>query len=122
MVEDTGPRDPSIYPSPETFDMYRYYKWRQQPGEENKHQFVTTSPDNMGFGHGEHACPGRFFASNEIKILFCFLLIRYDFRYVPGEKMPALIPFEVLLNVDGNARVQVRRREAEEIDLVSPKA
>lgn len=49
-------------------------------GKENKHQFVTTSPDSIAFGHGSHACPGRFFASNEIKVVLVELLRRWDFR------------------------------------------
>jgi len=43
-----------------------------------KHQFVTTGPENLGFGHGQHACPGGFFASNEIKVVPVEMLRRYD--------------------------------------------
>lgn len=28
--------------------------------------------------HGKHACPGRFFASNEIKILLILVLMNYN--------------------------------------------
>ena len=49
-------------------------------GKENKHQFVTTSPDSLIFGHGNHACPGRFFASNEIKVVMIELLRSWEFR------------------------------------------
>lgn len=73
-------------------------------GKENKHQFVTTSPDSLNFGHGNRAvsgpfsfsckvgfmgphvliglgqCPGRFFASNEIKVVLIELLKSWDFR------------------------------------------
>jgi len=31
--------------------------------------FPTTSPDFLAFGHGRNACPGRFFASNELKLV-----------------------------------------------------
>lgn len=44
------------------------------------HRFVTTSPESLVFGHGAHACPGRFFASNEIKIVMIEMLRSWDFR------------------------------------------
>lgn len=120
LVEDDGPNDPSIYPEPEKFDAYRYLKMRERPGEETRHQFVTTSPDNMTFGHGQHACPGRFFASNEIKILFCFLLLQYDWRFEPGYTPPEDIVFEMAITVSPDVQVQGRKRQ-EEIDLMDPK-
>jgi hypothetical protein len=43
-----------------------------------KHQLVTVGSENLGFGHGSHACPGRFFASNEIKVLLVDMLRRFD--------------------------------------------
>lgn len=45
-------------------------------------QFVATSPTYLGFGHGRHACPGRFFAANELKLLIAYLLTRYDIQMV----------------------------------------
>jgi cytochrome P450 len=78
MIEDDGPYNPDFYGNPGNFDAARYLKMQLQPGAENRHQFVTTSEDNMGFGHGKHACPGRFFASNEIEIFFTFFLLRHD--------------------------------------------
>lgn len=44
---------------------------------------VTTSPDHLALGHGEHACPGRFFAAIEIKILLCHLLLKYEWELSP---------------------------------------
>lgn len=75
---------PSIKPVSE-FDGFRFYNLRKIPGNENKHQFVTTSPDSLNFGHGNHACPGRFFASNEIKVVLMELLRCWEFRFL-GDK------------------------------------
>ena len=48
--------------------------------ERANQSFTTTSPKYLGFGHGRHACPGRFFASQELKLLIAYLLERYEVR------------------------------------------
>jgi cytochrome P450 len=72
--------DPAVYEQPEDFDVWRYVKLAESMGDKNHWLFVTTSPDHIGIGHGVHACPGRFFAANEIKIALTFMLLRYDWR------------------------------------------
>lgn len=119
MVSDDKVHDETVFPEPAKFDVKRFLRLRQEPGEENRHQFVTTAPDHMAFGHGQHACPGRFFASNEMKIALCFLLLWYDMRFVPDEEKPKDLEFETVSTTDPNMRVQVRRRK-EEIELVTP--
>ncbi|KIW95735.1 uncharacterized protein Z519_04320 [Cladophialophora bantiana CBS 173.52] len=42
--------------------------------------FIATSPSYLGFGHGRHACPGRFFAAQELKLLLAYLLSRYEIQ------------------------------------------
>ena len=106
-------------PGPETFDAGRYLRRRQLPGEEHRWQMVATGPDHLLFGHGQHACPGRFFAVNEIKVALCYLLLRYDWRFVPGTGgRPAPDVFEAGQSVKPGCQVQVRRRTAE-VDLDS---
>jgi len=53
--------DPQIYPNADKFVADRFLKMRAEPGKENIGQFVSTSVNHLGFGHGNHACPGRFF-------------------------------------------------------------
>jgi cytochrome P450 len=77
-------RDSERWSNPEKFDPFRFHRLRQIPGKETQGQFVTTSSDFTAFGHGKHACPGRFFASAEIKGLLVILLSRYDWRLPEG--------------------------------------
>ena len=72
----------------------------------------------ISWGYGNHVCPGRFFASNEMKIALCFMLLRYDFEFLPGETRPKDIQFEVV-TATPDLKVRVKRRQ-EEIDLLDP--
>ncbi|KUJ21322.1 trichothecene C-8 hydroxylase [Mollisia scopiformis] len=78
-------KDPTIFPNVDKFDGHRFLNLRNAPGNENKHQFVTTSPECNVFGHGQHACPGRFFASNEIKLLLAHMVMYYDWKLPDGQ-------------------------------------
>lgn len=80
--------DPDVTPKLETFDGDRYYKLRQREGESHLHQFSTTNKRILTFGHGPYSCPGRFFASLEIKVILVGLIMDYDFKFVGGTGRP----------------------------------
>jgi hypothetical protein len=73
-----------LQPSLDEFHPWRFSDLRSHAGEENKHQLVTTTTESTVFGHGRWACPGRFFASNEIKAILVQLLARYDIAVGPS--------------------------------------
>ena len=75
--------DPEITPEPEVFDGLRYYKYRQRQGEGHLHQFATTEKNLLNLGHRKYACPSRFFASLEIKVILVRLIMNYDFKLTP---------------------------------------
>ncbi|KAL8419215.1 hypothetical protein RB594_002433 [Gaeumannomyces avenae] len=92
-------RDPEPYPEPETWDGLRFHRMREA-GEDfnaksagrqgsavdaNAHnQFVSVSHRSLVFGYGRHACPGRFFAANEIKMIVARCLLQYDIKLPDG--------------------------------------
>ncbi|KAL1639495.1 hypothetical protein SLS58_007927 [Diplodia intermedia] len=105
--------------NPTTFDGARFLRMRQEPGNENRWQFVTTSVEHLGFGHGKHACPGRFFASNEIKIAVAHLLLKYDWQFEEGRNRPKTVNDGTGQNLpDAKAAVEFRARTPE-IDIDS---
>lgn len=104
--------DPTVYPDPMTFDPYRFLKLRETPGHETSAQLVSPSVEHMAFGYGKHACPGRFFAANEVKIALCHILLKYDFRLAEG-CIPKVRKIGLGLNADPFATVSIRRREEE---------
>ena len=110
--QDTG------NPGPDVFDGYRFQRLRRVPGRENRHQAATTSHDSPNFGHGPHACPGRFFAIYEIKILLVQLLLNYDMRFKGDverkgghERRPKCVTNELSLYPDPEAELEIRRRQ-----------
>ena len=113
MVATHKSWDASIYPNPEKFDGYRFLHIREQ-GQETA-QFVSTGPNALGFGHGKHACPGRFFAANELKIALSHILLKYEFKLVPTcNREPQFQGLFWFANDD--VQISIRRRK-EEIDL-----
>lgn len=100
------------------FHPFRYSQLRSIKGEENSHQFVASDPNNINFGYGRNACPGRFFASNEIKVILIELLTRYDVGLGPqgqgegGEfKRPKTLEFGSNYAPNPAAKVWFRQRE-----------
>ncbi|KAK6842934.1 ent-kaurene oxidase [Apiospora arundinis] len=114
----TNFQDPVAFPNPEVFDAARFLRLRQEPGQEHAWQFVTTTPEHMHFGHGEHACPGRFFAAHLDKVALCHMLLKYEWRFVPGSEgdFPAPDQFETSYSGSRAGQIQFRRRQ-EEINL-----
>jgi cytochrome P450 len=115
--------DPAVYEWPDDFDAWRYIKLADSTGDRNHWMFVTTSPDHIGFGHGLHACPGRFFAANEIKIALTFMLLRYDWR-VEGIEQRLNEGKSPMMYVGDNSMLDPRiktefKRRTPEIDVMA---
>ncbi|KAI1380500.1 putative cytochrome P450 [Hypoxylon crocopeplum] len=73
---------PREWGDPQAFDGFRFYKLRNRsPEDVNKFQFASPTYDSMQFGFGRDACPGRFFASNQIKIILAYILSHYDIKF-----------------------------------------
>lgn len=69
---------------------------------------VTTSDTYLAFGHGRHACPGRFFAAQEMKLMLAYVLQNYDI-----EKLKEKPPSTMLMGTNvpnEKAKIRVKRR------------
>ncbi|KAK2803977.1 hypothetical protein FQN50_006783 [Emmonsiellopsis sp. PD_5] len=101
--------DPSIYPNPSTYDGYRFLRLRQSGGNATA-ALVSTSPEHIAFGIGKPVCPGRFFASNEVKIALARILLSYDVRIPEGSEEPKVVEMGFEMLSDLGAKVEIRRR------------
>ncbi|KAJ5113809.1 cytochrome P450 [Penicillium angulare] len=106
--------DPEVTPEPEIFDGLRYYKLRQREGEANLHQFSSTQNRILNFGHGANACPGRFFASLEIKVILVRLLMDYEFKLKYGSERPENLRAHEFIYPNPDAEILMRWRPASE--------
>ncbi|KAJ5766209.1 uncharacterized protein N7511_003825 [Penicillium nucicola] len=116
MIGINQMHDASVFPEPHKYKGDRFFKMRQEPGQEQRWQFVSTAPEHLVFGHGKHACPGRFFAANEIKVVLIFLLMNYDWKFTAeGRKVDKSFGQET--DTDPTARAMIRRRKKQGVVL-----
>ncbi|KAH8799112.1 cytochrome P450 [Xylogone sp. PMI_703] len=86
MPADAVAHEPDIYENPYKFDGLRFYDKRMSAkSEAYRHQFATTGPESLAFGQGKTACPGRFFAAAQIKVVLVHILLNYDVSYPAGQ-------------------------------------
>lgn len=120
MPSDAISHDPDCLPGggdPEVFDPFRYARLREGEENTNRYQFATTDETSLHFGHGIFACPGRFFASNEIKLILTHLLMSYDFKFEDGQGRPKNLCYEEACYPDPTVNVLMRRRAIPEKDI-----
>lgn len=102
---------PEFYPEPHKFDGYRFYRMRQQPGEEFRHQLVSTSNAEINFSFGGRACPGRIFFSALEKVVLAYLLTHYDIRVKPGhEEVESRYIDGIRVVIDPRAIIQIKKK------------
>lgn len=96
------------------YDPFRFSRTRETNVDAGGAQsFVTTSAEHLPFGHGRHACPGRFLVDFELKMIIAYLLMNYDLRFpveYNGKRPPNQWKAEALFPPE-HARLLVRRRE-----------
>ncbi|EFQ30219.1 cytochrome P450 [Colletotrichum graminicola] len=112
--------DPEIFTDPEVFDPLRFYKLREGKAHAEsgtkaaelvtQAQFVSLGTNHLTFGYGRHACPGRFFAVNEIKMIMANILHNYEIRLPDGvtERYPSVLAGS-MSNPDPNKTIMIRK-------------
>ncbi|KAG6848382.1 hypothetical protein H0H93_000731, partial [Arthromyces matolae] len=102
--------DERNYANANAFDPFRFSKLRELEGKGfSNHQMVALSHDYIVFGLGRHACPGRFFAVNELKALLAHTLLNYDVKFENGDQ-PYKVWFGLRVAANPKTTVMFRKR------------
>ncbi|KAI0000261.1 cytochrome P450 [Xylariaceae sp. FL0662B] len=74
--------DEAVYADAARYDAFRFVG-PPADGNRRPRALVNTSEKFMGFSHGSHACPGRFFAANQLKIALAHIALLYEIEPIP---------------------------------------
>ncbi|KAF9229083.1 cytochrome P450 [Gyrodon lividus] len=81
--------DDQFYPNASEFDPFRFSAMREKGGEpQEKYKLAATNLNYLVFGHGKHACPGRFFVSTMMTAMMAHLVLNYDMKLKEGIRPP----------------------------------
>ncbi len=95
---------------PDDFDGLRFHRMRQEGLSSNAHHFTTTGLGSLMFGHGKYACPGRFFAALESKLILMHVLMHYDMKLPDGTQRPKNIFFADANIADPTSKILFKER------------
>ncbi|KAF9453723.1 cytochrome P450 [Macrolepiota fuliginosa MF-IS2] len=115
VAADAMSKSSALFEDAQTFKGFRFAEMRDGDGELDsiKHHLVCLHNDHIIFGHGRHACPGRFFAINGIKAIFAHTLLNYDVQLENGSlERPPNVYFETSAIPNPEAKVMFRKRNA----------
>ncbi|KAJ6131758.1 cytochrome P450 [Penicillium samsonianum] len=110
--------DASVFPDPDTFQPFRFVGMRRDIETDNsiddhlqraRLTFAATGTDYLAFGNGRQACPGRFFAASELKMMLAYALMYYDLEMM--EKRPSERWLGILRIPAPDAKIRIRRRK-----------
>ena len=73
--------------------------------DEKKYQLTSITKTQMQFGIGRHACPGRWYASHQSKLVLAAVIDRYELRLKDGEGRPKGIVFQTNQLPDPKAEI-----------------
>ncbi|KAG6844149.1 hypothetical protein H0H87_009392 [Tephrocybe sp. NHM501043] len=96
------------YKDAHTFRPFRFVEKREQTGR--KVDMVSTHADFLSFGHGLHACPGRFFAAAELKLMLAHVVLTYDVKMAGDGERPKNMWYFTTCVPNPKAEVMFRKR------------
>ncbi|KAI9772566.1 MAG: hypothetical protein M1839_002448 [Geoglossum umbratile] len=75
-----------------------------------KNQSVVTTKDTyLPFGHGRHACAGRFFAASQLKLITAYITMNYEVEQLPERPPDTWFVDSVLPPMKSSLKVRRRK-------------
>ncbi|KZT73294.1 cytochrome P450 [Daedalea quercina L-15889] len=103
----------NLYEDAAEFKPFRFSDVRSKGGDDAlRQQFHTSSPDYIPFGHGKHACSGRWFAAAEVKAVMAYILLNYDVKLQEGGARPANVYVGPSIIANPWAKLMFRKRKS----------
>ncbi|KAL8871199.1 MAG: hypothetical protein Q9174_002918 [Haloplaca sp. 1 TL-2023] len=117
-------RDDRFYPEALKYDPFRFARLNQDRRDLQRKTGVRGDQETtplrdldaarptstyVGFGYGKHACPGRWFAVQLLKILLAYITINYDIEAI-GPRSEAKVIGDAALPPT-SATIRVRRKK-----------
>ncbi|THH27110.1 hypothetical protein EUX98_g7079 [Antrodiella citrinella] len=103
--------DEENYDNPDAFDPWRFANMETEGSEVLRNQVVNAHPEFLTFGLGRHACPGRFFASTELKSVLANFVYTYDMKMPKEGVVPSPTWFMTNIVPSRTADVMFRKRQ-----------
>jgi cytochrome P450 len=102
--------DDDVHVNAKTFDAKRWSSKRETI-DPNKFHFGSVSEDSINFGAGFHACPGRFFAQQVIKLVLIQFLTEFDIKWADkdGKRPPEMVN-DFSISPNAEAQILIRRK------------
>ncbi|KAJ5519612.1 hypothetical protein N7463_000065 [Penicillium fimorum] len=111
-------RDDDVWPDAITYNPARYES-PQAPADQTTAKTPSSrlpmsraSESFLSFGLGKRACPGRFFVTDELKLLFAHMFTKYEIQIIPVPPSKAGIFTELTLR-GPQEHLLIRRRSEE---------
>jgi len=101
--------DEEVYSNACYFDGFRFVGVETPEGVSAHQPMVATTDEYLSFGYGNYACPGRFFAAMELKMMLAHVVTTYDVKLKDG-KRPGKQWFGTICVPDRKAEVMFRKR------------
>lgn len=109
-------RDSAVFPEGEKFKPWRWLELRQEAEKDGRsvipYLASSVSADNLFWGYGRNACPGRFMAAAEIKLLIAWILHHFDVVFPSGQsKRPDSLFLDERVVPDPKQQIGFRLRQ-----------
>ncbi|TBU45343.1 cytochrome P450 [Dichomitus squalens] len=112
--------DNAHLPNADLFDPFRFSRMREAGSSSgsSRLQFASTSPEYLPFGHGQLACPGRYFAGNQLKAILSHIILNYDLKLSdskddgPRPQRPPNVYLSLAVLPPIGGTIQLRKRAA----------
>lgn len=106
-------QDAEVNEDPKTFDPLRSYRKRHANNKKNYNKFIAgqNESSSLAFGYGNQACPGRYFAVNELKLMLSRLIMEHDWTLPKGAQRPQSFDIEENMILEPHCKVMIGSRK-----------